>query len=213
MAEKKEKDDDELEDDDDKTKTRDDNPDDDFDEDFDKDFDDDDDDDDDEDDSEEYEPEPDSYDTFKQTDDEAPPSMVLKLEVGEEVTGRLVRIEKQTNTDSKGNTITSKLYHILSPGETETWRIYGTTVLDQWMARKEEGDRLGIVRDADKPAKIAGRQPTQMYHTYTIVKRKKKKHSQEKKRHQEKKHHPERERRTEKKPKKKHHEDEDEDED
>jgi len=207
MTEKKRKDDDEFEDDDDKTTTRDDSPDDDFDDDFDDDYEDDDDKDDDGDEDEEYEPEPESYDAFKQEDDDAPPSMVLKLEVGEEITGRLVRVEKQTNTDSKGNTITSKVYYILSPGEEEPWRIYGTTVLDQWMARKEEGDRLGIVRDDDKPSKVAGRNPTQMYHTYTIVKRKKKKHSPEKKRHQEKKRHPE------KKLKKKHHRDEDEDED
>lgn len=130
----------------------------------------------DEEEEEEYDPEPDSYDTFKTEDDESPPSMVLKLEVGEEVSGRLVKVETQTNTDNRGNTITSKLYHLLSPGEEEPWRIYGTTVLDQWMSRKEVDDRLGIVRDDDKPPKIAGRQPTQMYHTYTIVKRKKKKH-------------------------------------
>lgn len=139
---------------------------------------------------EEFEPEPDSYDAFKTEDDEAPLSRVLKLEVGEEVRGRLVKVEKQTNTDKHGNTIISKLYQILSPGEEEPWRIYGTTVLDQWMAQKEEGDRLGIVRDENKPPKIAGRQPTQMYHTFTIIKRKKKKPRPEKKL---KKKHPKRE--------------------
>lgn len=174
----------------------------DYDEEFEDDFEDDyEDDDGDEDEDEEYEPEPESYDAFKTEDDESPPSMVLKLEVGEEVRGRLVKVGKQTSTDSKGNAIVSKLYHILSPGEEEPWRVYGTTVLDQWMARKEVGDRLGIVRDDDKPPKIAGRNPTQMYHTYTIVKRKKKKHR------------PGEEHRPEKKLKKKHHKDEDEDED
>jgi len=157
-----------------------------FDDEFEDDFEDEKDEDEDEDEEEEYEPEPDSYDGFKQSDDEAPPTRVLKLEVGEEVRGRLVKKEKQTSTDKHGNRIVSWLYQILSPGEDEPWRIYGTTVLDQWMANKEEGDRLGLVRDEDKPPKIAGRQPTQMYHTYTIVKGKKKKHSKKKHRPEKK---------------------------
>lgn len=167
-----------------------------FEDEFDDDFDDDDDADD-EDEDEEYDPEPNSYDDFKQQEDDAPPTQVLKLEVGEEVRGRLVKIEKQTNSDSHGNMITSKVYHILSPGEEEPWKIYGTTVLDQWMNAKEEGDRLVIKRLDDKPSRVAGRNPTQMYKTFTIVKRKKKKHSEEKT----------------KKKKKHHEEDDDEDED
>lgn len=171
-----------------------------FDDEFEKDFEDEKDEDEDEDEEEEeFEPEPDSYDDFKQSDDEAPPTRVLKLEVGEEIRGRLVKVEKQTSTDKRGNTIVSKLYHILSPGEEEPWRVYGTTVLDQWMANKEEGDRMGLVRDEDKPSK-PGRNPTQMYHTYTIVKKKKKKHSGEK-------------HRSEKKPKKKVHKHDEDDED
>ncbi len=149
---------------------------------------------------EEYEPEPGDYDDFKADDDKAPPTMVLKLDVGESVEGRLVSVQKQTSTDKRGNTMVSMLYLILAPGESEPWRIYGTVVLDQWMKPKVVGDRLGIIREKDIPAKMAGRSPTQMYKTYTIHKIKKK--PVERERRPERERQPERERRPVKKVKK-----------
>jgi len=84
----------------------------------------------------------------------------IKLDVGEEVVGRLA---------AKKENYLGNLYYIIEKEDDEIIKISDTTNLHKWMANIEPGDRLKIKRKPDrKLPQVDGepKQPLQMYEVY-----------------------------------------------
>jgi len=81
-----------------------------------------------------------------------------KLEIGESITGVLLRVEQSTKYESKS------IYTIHEQGADESVKIFGTTILDRKMDRVPLGSLVKIVREDNEPSDKGN--PLQMYKVF-----------------------------------------------
>ena len=81
-----------------------------------------------------------------------------KLEIGESITGVLLKVEPSTKYEAKS------IYTIHEQGAADSIKIFGTTILDRKMEKVPLGSLVKIVREDNEPSDKGN--PLQMYKVF-----------------------------------------------